>query len=53
MFLLHTFFDQQSPESVGKKDNHVKSQAGKVQTLVAFYIFFFVSPFSICQPVVP
>lgn len=42
MFLPQTFFDQESLESVGKKDkdNHIKSQIGRVQMLVAFKFFF-------------
>lgn len=39
MFLLQTFFDQESLESVGKKDNHIRIQADKVQMLTAFNFF--------------
>lgn len=41
MFLPKTSFDQESLESVGKKDNHSKSQVGRVQMLIALKIFFF------------
>lgn len=48
MFLPQTFFDQESLESVGKKDNHIKSQVGRVQMLIAIKFFSFKS-----QSVVP
>lgn len=40
MFLPQTSFDQESLESVGKKDNHIKSQVGRVQMLIGFNFFF-------------
>lgn len=48
MFLPKTSFDQESLESVGKKDNHSKFQVGRVQMLIAFKFFSLK-----CQSIVP
>lgn len=51
MFLPQTFFDQESLESVGKKDNHIRTQAGRVQMLIAFKMFSLFSV-SVCWAVI-
>lgn len=50
MFLPQIFSDQESLESVGKKDNYIKSQAIKVQILIVIFPFFSIS---VRQRVIP